>query len=125
MKCSHTLVNGQKCKAYAIDDGSGLCINHNPETRNIKRMAVVNGGKAPKTARLKNRLPAVPIENPRDLVTFLASLINELRTNKIEPKKAATLSYIGANLIKAMELVELNDRIEKVEKIVLERRHFK
>lgn len=123
MKCSYILTNGQQCGAFAMDD-SDFCLNHNPLAKDLKIAAVKKGGLSPKKRRHIN-LPAIPIHNKQDVIPFLISVINEVRTGKLDNKTANALGYVGGMLIKAYEMTEMEERLEKIETLVLERKTFK
>lgn len=122
MQCKY-IKNKKRCGAYAMND-SDFCFSHNPEAKELKQLAVIKGGKVSKRS-LGVLLPAVSIEEKKDVIPFLVSVINELRTGKIDNRKANALAYVGGVLIKAYELAEMEDRLEKIEKVVLEKRTFK
>jgi len=103
---------------------STFCINHNPEAKELKKMAVISGGKALKKID-QHRLPAVSIESKKDVIPFLISVINEIRSGRADVKKANALAYVGSTLLKAYELVEMEERIDKIETLVLERKTYK
>lgn len=122
MKCKHE-INEKQCQAFAVS-GSEYCFSHDPKLKDQKKLAVVKGGKVSKRGP-EVRLASVQIEDKRDVITFLTCVIDELRTGKLEVKRANSLGYLGGVLIKAFELAEMEERLEKVEKLVLEKRTYR
>lgn len=123
MKCSYILTDSRQCGAFAMDD-SDFCLNHNPLARDIKIAAVKKGGLSPKKRRSVN-LSAMPIQSKQDVIPFLISVINEVRTGKIDNKTANALAYIGGMLIKAYELADMEKRLSEIETLVLERKTYR
>ena len=124
MKCSHTfLTDGRQCGAFAMDN-SEFCLNHNPLAKELKIAAVKKGGLSLKKRHSLN-LQAVPIQDKQDVIPFLISVINEVRTGKIDNKTANALAYIGGMLIKAYELTDMETRLSQIETLVLERKTYR
>lgn len=122
MRCTAQLADGSPCGGYAMADGSGLCISHNPAAKEIKQLAVRKGGEAPKRVETASNLPAIAISTKADVPAFLVAVIDELRAGQVDIKTANTLGYLAGVLIKAYETAEMEARIEQIEKVVLERR---
>ncbi|KKQ35288.1 MAG: hypothetical protein US50_C0019G0010 [Candidatus Nomurabacteria bacterium GW2011_GWB1_37_5] len=118
-QCQFIKQNNEKCEANAMTD-KGYCFTHNPETKGAKQLAVIKGGKSPK----KNYNPLSPIEisDSRSVVNLLATTINEVRQGKADLRVANCIGYLAGHLIKALEVSELEGRLETVEKVILERR---
>lgn len=112
MQCKFIKPNRERCKANAIEN-SDFCFSHNPEMREAKRKAVIKGGKSPK----KNYNPLEPIEikNNKDVVKLISQVINEVRQGKIEIRVANCIFYGAGQLIKALEIANLEERVEKIE----------
>ena len=71
---------------------------------------------------MKNRhyLPETEIEIPpldtaADIKNFLAQVARDVRLRKLEPKAASTLSYICMNLLRAIEVADLERRLAELE----------
>jgi hypothetical protein len=122
MQCKF-IKNGKHCGAFAMNK-SEFCFSHNPEAKEQKQLAVMKGGKALKRSACV-QLATVDINDKKDVIPFLVAVINELRGGKIDNRKANSLAYVGGVLIKAYELAEMEDRLEKVERLVLEKRTYK
>lgn len=117
-QCNFSKSNGERCKAWAMADCE-FCFTHNPETRADKLEAVIKGGKAPK--KNYRPLPVIRINNTNDVVGLLATTINEVRGGIIDIRVANCIGYLAGHLVRAMELSSLENRMEEIEKIVMEK----
>lgn len=120
MRCQHLKPSGEACGAPAMA-GAGYCYQHNPAVpEEDKQAARVQGGQTHRPS-LPAPLPAIPIEAPRDVVTLLADTINRVRAGELDPRIANCLGVLAGHLLKAFELAQTAGRIEKIERIILER----
>jgi len=53
-----------------------------------------------------------------DLRDLLAQSIIEVRTGKLDPKLANSISYLGAGFLRAVELTDLETRLEDLERVM-------
>lgn len=121
MKCEFIKPDGQKCEAHAIKD-SEFCYFHNPDISDEdKREAQSNGGKT-KALTLKEPLPVLPIAKPEDAVLLVADTINRVRAGTLDIRTANCLGFLSDKLLKAFETSRLNDRVEIIERVVLEKK---
>ena len=113
MQCKFIKSNGKQCNANAMRD-SGFCFTHNPATKEAKKEAVTKGGKSPK----KNYNPLLPvkIEDSADVAQLLSKTINEVRAGEIDLRVANCIGYLSGHLIKALEVSDLEKRVEEIEK---------
>lgn len=118
-KCQHSKEGGERCEAWAMTD-SEFCFRHNPETKEERALASARGGMTPK----KNGHPLPPIEigKPQDVVLLLADTINKVRAGEMDTRVANCLGVLSGHLIKAMEVSELEGRVETIERVILERK---
>jgi len=68
-----------------------------------------------------------PIEfkgNAKEVLDLLADTVNRVRSGEMPPRIANTVGYLAGHMIKALEMAELEDRLKKVERIVLERKTY-
>lgn len=121
MKCEFIKKDGQKCEAYAVK-GTGFCYFHNPDISDEeKREAQTNGG-ANRALTLKKPLPVLPIAKPEDAVLLIADTINRVRAGTLDIRTANCLGFLSDKLLKAFETSRLNDRVEIIERVVLEKK---
>ena len=111
-QCKAMTPSGQRCRAKPHKDG--LCFFHfDPQNAaevgrkgGRRRAAIKPGGlaefEAPKTAA--------------DLRDFLAQSIVEVRAGKLDPKLANSISYLGAGLLHAIEISDLEVRLAVLER---------
>jgi len=124
-KCKFIKASGDRCNAYSMSN-SDYCFTHNPEVAKERALAHRKAG-------LANRwelgegvadlgwAKSIRLKRPRDIVRFTSKVMNDLRQGKIEPRLATALFY-GANvLIKAFEVSEITEKVEKIEKALGER----
>jgi hypothetical protein len=121
MKCEFIKPDETKCEAHAIKD-SEFCYFHNPDISDEdKREAQSNGGKT-KALTLKEPLPVLPIAKPEDAVLLVADTINRVRAGTLDIRTANCLGFLSDKLLKAFETSRLNDRVEIIERVVLEKK---
>ena len=63
----------------------------------------------------KNYKYKVRLNNPKSIVRCLSRVINDLRSDSIEESKARALGYLCNVMLKAFEVTDLVERIEKLE----------
>jgi len=100
--------------------GSDYCFTHNPETKIEKHLAVVKGGLASK--RVKLDLEPLSLKTPQGVAELLEDTINRVRSGEMPPKIANTIGYLAGHTLKALEVSNLDQRVEMVESIILERK---
>ena len=121
MKCNHTKENGETCEAYAVKD-SEFCYFHNPDIDDEeKREAQSNGGKT-KALTLKEPLPELALATPDHAVLLIADTISRVRAGTLDIRTANCLGFLSDKLLKAFEVSQLNDRVEVIERVILERK---
>jgi len=122
MKCQATTKSGKPCKANALQ-GKSYCLAHDPESKEKFKEITRRGGKVKK----KVQVGLAPIEfkgDVREVLDLLADTINRVRSNAMPPRTANTVGYLAGHMIKALEIAEIEQRLKKVEKIVLERKTY-
>jgi len=115
-KCQFIKSDGEECKANAMRDNE-FCFSHNPDMEEERMSAVSRGGRAPRKAY--EPLPEVKIENTKDVVNLLSTTISEVRAGSVELRVANCIGYLSGHLIKAFEISELEDRIIKLERLLV------
>jgi hypothetical protein len=121
MKCEYIKPDGTKCEAYATKD-SEFCYFHNPDISDeAKREAQSNGGKT-KALRIQEALPELAISKPSDAVLLVADTISRVRAGTLDIRTANCLGFLSDKLLKAFEVSQLNERVEVIERVILERK---
>ena len=118
MKCKGKNKTGKKCGANAMDNG--YCYKHNPDiTEEEKLASVVKGGKV-KQLIISEPYGEIQLDSIKSISKFLAMLINETLQSKMDLRLATGLTYISNSLLKALELSDLESRINNVEEMLNE-----
>jgi hypothetical protein len=124
MKCEFIKPDGQKCEAYAVK-GTSFCYFHNPDISDEEKKEAQTNGGANRALTLKEPLPVLPIAKPSDAVLLIADTISRVRAGMLDIRTANCLGFLSDKLLKAFEISQLNDRVEIIERVVLEKRQRK
>jgi len=111
-RCRATTKAGNTCPAAAT--ASGFCFLHEDPAR-----AAELGRKG----GLKNRhvipddddVEILPLDTAGDVRAMLAKLAHDVRSRRVEPRVAASVSQIASTLLKAIEVADIERRLEKLE----------
>jgi len=119
-KCKYVNPETQEeCQAFALK--SGYCFSHDPENITEKKMAVRKGGEALK--RVKLNLPAISIRTPDAVIAVLEETINLIRTGELSVSNPAnTIGFLCSHILKAYEMTSITDKLETIDRLILERR---
>jgi hypothetical protein len=118
-QCNYIKDNGEQCNAIPIK-GSKYCFSHNPDTKIEKHLAVVKGGLNSKKVNMN--LAPLSIKEAKEVAHLLEDTINGVRNGEIPPNIANTIGYLAGHALKAIELAKYADKIESVERILMERK---
>lgn len=114
MKCIYLKPNGEQCGANAMGS-SDYCYLHNPEiSQEEKQEARIKGGKIKNLVAIE-ALPPVKIEKTRDIMALLTETINQVRGGSLDCRVGNTIGYLAGVAIKAYEISELEERLERIE----------
>ncbi len=113
--------NGKQCGSYAVDN-SFFCINHEPAMKEVKEIAVQKGGASEGYQKLNLDLSPLTIHKASDVTTATVQVMNEVRSGILPPKIATTLGYLLGIALKAFEVAELEEKMEVVDRLILERK---
>jgi len=122
MKCKATTRSAKPCKANALKDKK-YCLAHDPESKQKFKEITKKGG----MVKRKVQVYLAPIEfkgDAREILDLLADTINRVRSNQMPPRIANTIGYLAGHMIKALEIAEIEERLKKVERVVLERKTY-
>ena len=121
MKCEFIKPDGKQCNANAMSEAD-YCYTHNPDISDEeKREAKQRGGRA-RALTIANPLPALPIAEPEDAVLLIADTIKRVRAGKLDIRTANCLGFLSDKLLKAFETSRLDDRLEVIERVILEKK---
>jgi len=118
LKCVKIKKTGDRCQANALL-GKKYCFWHSPQIKDsAKQEARSKGGKGNKI-RIINPISPVALRKLDDVILLLEDTINRTRTGELDIKIANCLGYLSGQLIKAIEISDLEKRLEKIENAVL------
>ena len=122
MQCQAITKSGHPCRAHALR-GKKYCLTHDPESKNQMKVYARKGGQVKK--KIQVQLAPIKFEGDvKEILDLLADTVNQVRSNQMPPRTANTIGYLASVMIKALEITQLNERLVKVEKIVLERKTY-
>ena len=106
MKCHATNRVGKPCSAPAAE-GTDRCVMHSGRAAELGS----RGGRR-RTVYSPERLQQFSApKSAADLRDLLAQSIIEIRTGKLDPKLANSISYLGVGFLRALEVSELENRL--------------
>jgi hypothetical protein len=121
-KCTHRKGNGTQCGAYAMI-GAEFCYLHNPAIPDEeKRQTQTRGGEGRALMMIAEPLPFMKLETPSDAIILIADTINRVRAGELDVRIANCIGVLSGHLIKAFETAQLKDKVEMIDRIVLEKR---
>jgi len=121
MKCIYIKEGGEQCNAFAMGN-SQFCYLHNPDiTDEEKRINQTKGGKS-NIIRVNGSLPLIRAKTSQEVAELLEKTINEVRSGELDPRIANTIGYLAGHALKALEASNLDQRVEMVESILLQRK---
>jgi len=89
---------------------------HDPEiSKEEKRAIQSKGGKTSYKTR-QSFLRALSLKDSKDVVVLLEDTINRTRNGSIEARIANCLGFLSGHLLRALELSEMEKRLEEIEK---------
>jgi hypothetical protein len=119
-QCEYINENGQQCGGDAID-GSVYCLSHDPNQKEARLERSQKGGASESYQKLNLKLEPLTIQDATDVVGAVVQTINEVREGKLPPKVASTIGYLLGIALKAFEQADLKNRVEVIERVILER----
>ena len=110
-QCRATTSSGGLCKARPHKNG--LCFFHSDPKR-----AAELGRKGGRRNRHIYDAPLQPVAVPEsagDVKRMLAETMADIRAGRMDPKLGSTLGYIGMALLRAFEVADLEQQLERLE----------
>jgi general stress protein YciG len=111
VRCKATTSSGGRCKAKPHKDG--LCFFHSDPKK-----AAELGRKGGRRNRHTYETPLQPVAVPEsagDVKRILAETMAEIRAGRMDPKLGSTLGYLGTALLRAFEVADFEQRLERLE----------
>lgn len=120
MKCQFVKPDDNECKANAMRDAE-FCYLHNPKiSEDEKYFSQSRGGKGNKHT-LQVPLEPIKVKNPSDVVVLLEDTINKVRSGELDLRTANCIGYLSGHITKALEIANIEKRIEIIERAVLKK----
>ncbi len=115
-RCKARAKSGKRCRAAAT--AGGLCFFHaNPnKTSELGRI----GGRSKRRSIAENANPLPTLDSALAVRDTVARLIADVYAGRLEPRIAAGLAPLLNLQLRAIETTNLEQRIEKVEKLLAE-----
>jgi len=121
MQCSFIKPDGTQCNANAMS-GLDYCYTHNPDISNDEKREARQRGGQNRAVAISEPLPPLAIVEPNDAVLLIVDTINRVRAGELDIRVANCLGFLTDKLLKAFEVSKLNDRVELIERVILEKR---
>jgi len=119
-QCRHIKSDRSRCRANARH-GSIYCFFHDPSSAVERETARKNGGKerSRRAAVLPANTPDRPLASASDVTALLAETINQVRRGEVDPRISNAVGYIAGLLLKAKEKDEIEQRLARLESILV------
>lgn len=120
--CNGLTHSGQPCRAPAMP-GDSRCISHSedPKVRTLKRQATSKGGRMSTAWKPVRRGQMRRIE---DVVCLLEEVTRKCAAGELPPRVASAVASASGQMLKGLETLALKDRLEALEKAILENRPY-
>jgi len=120
-KCKHIKDDGTACGAFSMA-GQEYCYLHNPDISDSEKKQGQTRGGANRALVITEPMPAMTLTTPKDAVLLIAETINQVRAGQLDIRVANCLGVLAGHFLKALEVSQLNDKVEFIERMVIERR---
>src|SRR5438093_13145290 len=110
-RCRAKTKAGKPCPAPAT--ATGLCYNHESPARAAEMGR--KGGLKNRHVVPDDEVEILPLNTADDVRVMLAKLAHDVRSRRVEPRVAASVSQIASTLLKAIEVADIERRLEKLE----------
>jgi hypothetical protein len=112
MQCQMKKRDGKQCKARALA-GKKYCALHAQPGRAAELGS--KGGRRRAVYSASDLREFAAPKTAADLCELLAESIVEMRAGKLDPKVANALGYLGASLLRALEVADVERRLDLLE----------
>ena len=110
MKCRAQTKTDKSCGAPAVE-GTDRCIMHSGRAAELGS----RGGRRRTVYSPQGLKDFAPPKTAADLRDLIAQSIIEIRTGKLDPKIANSISYLGTGFLRALEESDLESRLRALE----------
>lgn len=121
-KCNFQRENGTYCNSFAMKN-SDYCFQHNPAISDEeKREAKSKGGKSKVLIPVElQRKGNITLRTASDVRRFYQKLVNDVMKGELDLRIATGVSYILSGLLKAIEMTEIETKINNIENLLTEK----
>lgn len=119
--CQAKKADGAGCQAAALPD-SEFCFFHDPGQAEKRHDARSFGGSQNRMKTLSADHPDMKVESCQDIVKLMTETINQVRKGDLDPRVANAVGYLANVLIKALDVGDLEKRMEDLESAILNRK---
>jgi hypothetical protein len=109
--CQAATASGQPCKAKPRQDG--FCFFHGDPLRAAELGR--KGGRR-KALKLEDLQEFAAPKTAAELQDLLAQSLVEVRCGQLDPRTANAISYLGAGFLRALEVADIESRLETIER---------
>lgn len=119
--CSYIMPDGSRCGAYRQKDSS-CCYLHDPDKVTERSLATKQGGQESIKSTDLEVIDGkrIRITRPKDIRLTLVRIMNLLRERRITPNEANAMCYACSQILRGLELVDIDARLSELEKLIQE-----
>jgi hypothetical protein len=110
--CEEKNKDGKPCGATPLS-GKNICLFHSGD--NASQLGA-RGGRRRAIYRPDGLAQFEPPKTAADLTALFATSIIEMRSGKLDPRVANSISYLGLGFLKALDVSTIEERLDAVEK---------
>ncbi|HEY6252899.1 MAG TPA: hypothetical protein VI685_23315 [Candidatus Angelobacter sp.] len=120
MQCQKTKRGGKRCGAHALADKKYCALHADPG-----RAAALGakGGRRRTVYHPEGLKQFATPKSAAELRDLLAESIIKIRAGKLDPKIANVLGYLGASYLRALEMSDLEERLEELSEAMSREEH--
>ena len=111
-KCQAKTKAGRQCAAPAVHGGAFCSLHADPER--AAALGRKGGARNRKVYDSDVRNVSVP-ESAGDVKRMLAETMADIRAKRMDPKLGSTIGYLGMALLRAFEVADLEQQLERLE----------
>lgn len=66
----------------------------------------------------RSRVIVHPPQTAKEIKNILAKALADIQSGRVEPKIGSVMAYMGSTLLKAIEITELEERLQALERLL-------
>ena len=117
MECQFVKSDGERCKAKVLDNDK-FCFFHskNEEVVQSRKQAASKGGRSNK--KVEYMQGPIKINSTSEIIDLYEKTVNDLRTGKIDIRRANSIAYICNSMLKAFEQRDILAKLQTLETVL-------